>query len=65
VARRPKSGIQTKLLDLRYQAKTWDRERRGVAKIEWHDGELFPRIGSIVDNSKLSAGKVCESVFGT
>jgi hypothetical protein len=29
-----------------------------VAKIEWHDGELFPRIGFIVTNSKLPAGKV-------
>ncbi len=29
-----------------------------VAKIEWHDGELFPRIGFIVTNSRLTAGKV-------
>jgi hypothetical protein len=44
VGRPPKSGIQIRLVDLRYQAKTWNRERRVVAKIEWHDGELFPRI---------------------
>lgn len=48
------------LVDLRYQAKTWDRERRVVAKIEWHEGELFPRIGFIVTNSKLPAVKVVE-----
>ena len=55
VGRTPKSGIRVKLVDLRYQAQTWDRERRVVAKIEWHDGELFPRIGFIVTNSKLAA----------
>ena len=27
----------------RYQAKSWDRARRVVAKVEWHAGELFPR----------------------
>jgi len=52
VGRRPKSGIQLRLVDLRYQAKTWDRERRVVAKIEWHEGELFPRIGFFVTNSR-------------
>ena len=29
---------------------TWDRPRRVVAKIEWHAGELFPRIGFTVTN---------------
>ena len=33
-----------------YQAKSWQRARRVVAKIEWHAGELFPRIGFIVTN---------------
>ena len=36
--------------DLLYQAGTWDRPRRVVAKIEWHAGELFPRVGFIVTN---------------
>jgi len=64
VGRTPKSGIRVKLVDLRYQAQTWDRERRVVAKIEWHDGELFPRIGFIVTNSKLPAGKVVKVYNG-
>ncbi len=64
VGRPPKSGIQIRLVDLRYQAQTWDRERRVVAKIEWHDGELFPRIGFIVTNSKLPAGKVVKVYNG-
>jgi len=36
--------------DFLYQAGTWDRSRRVVAKIEWHKGELFPRVGFIVTN---------------
>jgi len=34
----------------RYQAASWDIPRRVVAKVEWHAGELFPRIGFIVTN---------------
>ena len=33
-----------------YQAKSWRRPRRVVAKIEWHAEELFPRVGFIVTN---------------
>lgn len=33
-----------------YQAKSWQRSRRVVAKIEWHRGQLFPRAGFIVTN---------------
>ena len=33
-----------------YQAKSWTNARRVVAKVEWHSGELFPRIGFIVTN---------------
>ena len=42
VGRPPKSGIQVKIVDLHYQAKSWSRPRRVVAKIEWHRGELVP-----------------------
>jgi len=37
-----------------YQAKSWDRARRVVAKVEWHQGELFPRVGFIVTNLSRS-----------
>jgi hypothetical protein len=33
-----------------YHAVSWDRPRRVVAKVEWHEGELFPRVGFIVTN---------------
>ena len=32
--------------------------RRVVAKVEWHPGELFPRVGFIVTNLSRSAGRV-------
>jgi hypothetical protein len=36
--------------DFVYQAGTWARPRRVVSKLEWHAGELFPRVGFIVTN---------------
>jgi hypothetical protein len=36
--------------DFQYQAKSWDHPRRVVAKVEWHRGQLFPRVGFIVTN---------------
>jgi len=33
-----------------YQAESWQKARRVVAKVEWHLGELFPRVGFIVTN---------------
>ena len=36
--------------DFAYQAQSWDVSRRVVAKVEWHQGELFPRVGFIVTN---------------
>ena len=40
--------------DCWYQAGSWDRPRRVVAKVEWHRGELFPRVGFIVTNMSAS-----------
>ena len=36
--------------DFMYQAQSWDRPRRVIAQVEWHCGELFPRVGLIVTN---------------
>ncbi len=33
-----------------YRANSWDKPRRVVAKVTWHAGELFPRVGFIVTN---------------
>ena len=40
--------------DFWYRAQSWDRARRVVARVEWHQGELFPRVGFIVTN--MTAG---------
>jgi hypothetical protein len=37
-----------------YQAASWKRARRVVAKVEFHLGELFPRVGFIVTNLTAS-----------
>ena len=47
VGRPPKKPIVWHY-DFKYQAASWNRPRRVVAKIEWHEGELFPRVGFVV-----------------
>lgn len=49
VGRPPKKPIVL-LYEFSYQAASWDKPRRVVAKVEWHQGELFPRVGFIVTN---------------
>jgi hypothetical protein len=36
--------------NFRYQAASWKTQRRVVAKVEWHPGELYPCVGFIVTN---------------
>lgn len=47
---RPPKQPQRVYHSFEYRAESWDRARRVVAKIEWHQGELFPRVGFIVTN---------------
>jgi len=41
-----------------YQAASWKTARRVVAKVEFHAGELFPRVGFIVTNLALPSRAV-------
>jgi hypothetical protein len=41
-----------------YQAASWDKARRVVAKVEHHQGELFPRVGFIVTSLSLPSRAV-------
>ena len=41
-----------------YQAASWSKARRVVAKVEHHLGELFPRVGFIVTNLTLPSRAV-------
>jgi hypothetical protein len=52
---RPPRKPVVSFADFKYQAASWDRPRRVIAKVEWHRGELFPRVGFIVTNLSAQA----------
>src|ERR671926_318291 len=41
-----------------YRAQSWSKPRRVVAKVEWHQDELYPRVGFIVTNLTRPAERV-------
>ena len=45
---RPSHAPLVRYRSFEYQAASWGRPRRVIAKIEHHLGELFPRVGFIV-----------------
>jgi hypothetical protein len=47
---RPPNHVRRYYANFSYQAGTWDKARRIVAKVEWHPEELYPRVGFIVTN---------------
>ena len=47
-----------------YQAQSWTKPRRVVAKVEWHQGELYPRVGFIVTNMTRPAERVSKFYNG-
>ena len=49
-AGRPPNHVRRYYASFSYQAGSWDRRRRVVAKVEWHPGERYPRVGFIVTN---------------
>lgn len=64
VGRPPKSGVKVQHFEFYYRAATWKKRRRVVCKVEWHTGELFPRVGFIVTNSTHRAWKVVKIYNG-
>jgi len=50
-SRKPVVGFH----DFKYRAVSWHKRRRVVAKVEWHQGDLFPRVGFIVINMSVKA----------
>jgi hypothetical protein len=57
---RPPNHIRRSYANFHYQAGSWTKPRRVVAKVEWHPGELYPRVGFIVTNM----ARVAENVVG-
>jgi Transposase DDE domain group 1 len=47
---RPSHQVRRFYTSFSYRAASWDRSRRVVAKVEWHPGELYPRVGFLVTN---------------
>ena len=48
---RPPNHVQRFHASFSYQAQSWSRSRRVIAKVEWHPDELYPRVGFIVTNT--------------
>jgi hypothetical protein len=55
---RPPHEVRRYFASFRYQAQSWKKPRRVVAKVEWHLGELYPRVGFIVTNLARPAERI-------
>ena len=55
---RPPHHVVRRYTSFHYRAKSWSKARRVVAKVEFHPGELFPRVGFIVTNRSLPNERV-------
>ena len=55
---RPPHEVRRYYASFTYQAQSWNKARRVVAKVEWHPGELYPRVGFIVTNLARPAERV-------
>ena len=45
---RPPNKVRRFHANFTYQAESWTKPRRVIAKVEWQLGELYPRVGFIV-----------------
>jgi hypothetical protein len=55
---RPPNEVRRSYANFTYQAGSWTKSRRVVTKVEWHPGELYPRVGFIVTNMSRPAERV-------
>jgi hypothetical protein len=55
---RPSNDVRRSYASFTYQAGSWSRPRRVIAKVEWHPGELYPRVGFIVTDMSRPAKNV-------
>jgi hypothetical protein len=61
---RPPKKPQVFFASFAYQAQSWTKPRRVVAKVEWHQGELYPRVGFVVTNLTRPAERVSKFYNG-
>ena len=55
---RPPNEVRRRYANFTYQAGSWTKPRRVIAKVEWHPGKLYPRVGFIVTNMARPAENV-------
>jgi hypothetical protein len=55
---RPPFEVRRYYASFSYRAQSWKKPRRIVAKVEWHPGELYPRVGFIVTNLLRPADRI-------
>jgi hypothetical protein len=55
---RPPNGVRRFHASFNYQAQSWTKPWRVVAKVEWHPDELCPRVGLVVTNLSRSVERV-------
>ena len=55
---RPPHEVRRYYASFSYRAQSWKKPRRVVVKVEWHPGELYPRVGFIVTNLARPAERV-------
>ena len=56
--RLPSHDVRRFYTNFTYQAGSWTKPRWVVAKVEWHPGELYPRVGFIVTGMARRAENV-------
>ena len=55
---RPPIAVRRYYANFSYRAQSWSKPRHVVAKVEWHPGELYPRVGFIITNLARPAERV-------
>ena len=55
---RPPNEVRRYYANFTYQAASWTKPRRVIAKVEWNPGELVPRVGFIVTNMSRPSERV-------
>ena len=65
---RPPKEVRRYYANFSYRAGSWTEPRRVVAKVEWHSGELYPRVGRLqvftVDRRRKFVGITRTSAIG-
>ncbi|GAB5469221.1 MAG: hypothetical protein Kilf2KO_22510 [Rhodospirillales bacterium] len=55
---RPSMEVRRHFTSFSYRAGTWTKALRVAAKVEWHLGALYPRVGFVVSNLSRPAERI-------